>query len=60
MNMLFVLIILSLFFLVAGVGIFFWAMREKQFKELEVQGYSILSKDEFEKNEPSNNIEKDA
>ena len=52
MNMLFVLIILSLCFLGLCVFIFFWAIRSKQFKELEIQGFSVLEKDEYEAAKP--------
>lgn len=48
MNMLFILIFFSLIFLSLGVYIFFWAIRSRQFKEMEVQAYSILNDDEFE------------
>ena len=49
MNMLFVLILLSLVFVALSVAIFFWAVRSRQFKELEVQAFSILENDEFVK-----------
>ena len=32
--------------------IFFWAIRSKQFKELEIQGFSVLEKDEYEAAKP--------
>ncbi len=51
MNMLFVLIIMSLVFLAGCIYVFFWAIRSKQFKELEIQGFSVLEKDEYESNE---------
>ena len=47
MNMVFVLIALSLVFLAVGIYIFFWAVRSRQFKELDVQAFSILQEDEF-------------
>ena len=56
MNMLFVLILLSLVFLAFGVAIFFWAVRSRQFKELEVQAFSILENDEFLRNQDSKDI----
>lgn len=52
MNMLFVLIILSLSFLGLCVFVFFWAIRSKQFNELEIQGFSVLEKDEYETDAP--------
>ena len=48
MNMLFVLILLSLGFLCVCIYVFFWAIKSKQFKELEIQGFSVLEKDEYE------------
>ena len=59
MNMLFVLIILSLCFLCLCVFIFFWAIRSKQFKELEIQGFSVLEKDEYEAAKPERNNAED-
>ena len=57
MNMLFVLILLSLVFLALGVAIFFWAVRSRQFKELEVQAFSILENDEFLRGSDSKDID---
>lgn len=57
MNMLFVLILLSLVFLALGVAIFFWAVRSRQFKELEVQAFSILENDEFLRGPDSKDID---
>ena len=34
-------------FLALGIYIFFWAVRSRQFKELDVQAFSILQEDEF-------------
>lgn len=48
MNMLFVLIIMSLCFLAGCIFVFFWAIKSKQFKELEIQGFSVLQNDEYE------------
>ena len=59
MNMLFVLIILSLCFLGLCVFVFFWAIRSKQFKELEIQGFSVLEKDEYETAKPETDNSED-
>ena len=56
MNMLFILIFFSLIFLGLGIYIFFWAIRSRQFKEMEVQAYSILNDDEFEDNDTDTEI----
>lgn len=58
MNMLFVLILMSLVFLAGCVYVFFWAIRSRQFKELEIQGFSVLEKDEYEFDESIKNNEK--
>lgn len=34
------------------VFVFFWAIRSKQFNELEIQGFSVLEKDEYETDAP--------
>ena len=56
--MLFVLILMSLVFLAGCVYVFFWAIRSRQFKELEIQGFSVLEKDEYEFDESIKNNEK--
>ncbi|MBT8141755.1 MAG: cbb3-type cytochrome oxidase assembly protein CcoS [Gammaproteobacteria bacterium] len=48
MNMLFILIALSLIFLGVGIYVFFWAIRTRQYKELEIQAYSILESDQYQ------------
>jgi len=53
MNMLFILIILSLIFVSFSVALFFWAVRSRQFKELEVQAYSVLEGDEYSVDSPN-------
>ena len=59
MNMLFVLILMSLVFFAGCVYVFFWAIRSKQFKELEIQGFSVLEKDEYESDESLNENEQE-
>jgi cbb3-type cytochrome oxidase maturation protein len=55
--MLFILIILSLVFISFGVAVFFWAIRSRQFKELEMQAYSILANDEYSVDVPDKELD---
>ena len=48
MKMLFVLIILAVILLSVAIVIFFWAVKRRQFDDLEVHAYSILKDDEYE------------
>ena len=49
MKMLFVLIILAVILLSVAIVIFFWAVKRRQFDDLEVHAYSILKEDNYEK-----------
>ncbi len=46
MSMVVVLVLLSLFLVVAAIGAFFWAVNNKQFDDLDSPAYSILEDDE--------------
>ena len=50
MNMIFVLIILAVILLCVAIVVFFWAVRSRQFDDLDVHAYNILKEDEYEKN----------
>lgn len=41
------LIPIAIIIVALAVGIFFWAVRSKQFEDLERQGYSILFDDDL-------------
>ena len=42
MSIIYVLIPIALLFVMIGLGIFFWAVRTKQFDDLDKEGFSIL------------------
>ena len=45
MKMIFVLIILAVILLCAAIVIFFWAVKSRQFDDLDVHAYSVLKED---------------
>lgn len=45
MEIIYLLIPLSLLFLVAGIAIFFWAVKHKQFDDMEGPAHRILMDD---------------
>lgn len=45
MEIIYLLIPLSLLFLVAGIAIFFWAVKSKQFDDMEGPAHRILMDD---------------
>jgi len=47
--MIFVLIILAVILLSVAIAVFFWAVRKRQFDDLDVHAYNILKEDEYEK-----------
>ncbi|MFN3711339.1 MAG: cbb3-type cytochrome oxidase assembly protein CcoS [Alishewanella aestuarii] len=51
MSIIYVLIPIAIFFVAMGIWIFFWAVRSKQFEDLEKEGLSILF-DENDKPKP--------
>lgn len=48
MNIIFVLIILAIILLSVAIVVFFWAVKRRQFDDLEVHAYSILKDDDYE------------
>ncbi len=42
MSIIYVLIPIAILFVAIGIWIFFWAVRSKQFEDLEKEGFSIL------------------
>ena len=42
MSIIYVLIPIAVLFVIVGIAIFFWAVRSKQFEDLEKEGLSIL------------------
>ena len=48
MKIIFVLIILAVILLTVAIIVFFWAIKKRQFDDLEVQAYNILKDDDYE------------
>lgn len=46
MSIIYVLIPIAILFVCIGLGIFFWAVRSRQFEDLNKEGMSILFEDE--------------
>ncbi len=46
MSIIYVLIPIAMLFVCIGLGIFFWAVRSRQFDDLNKEGMSILFEDE--------------
>lgn len=46
MSVIYVLIPIAVLFVMIGLAIFFWAVRSKQFDDLDKQGFSILFDDD--------------
>lgn len=42
MSIIYVLIPIAILFVMIGLAIFFWAVRSKQFEDLDKEGFSIL------------------
>jgi cbb3-type cytochrome oxidase maturation protein len=42
MSIIYVLIPIAIIFVMIGIAIFFWAVRSKQFDDLDKEGFSIL------------------
>lgn len=51
MSVIYVLIPIAILFVIIGLAVFFWAVRSKQFEDLDKQGFSIL----FDDNKASRN-----
>lgn len=54
MSVIYILIPIAVLFVLIGIVVFFWAVRSRQFEDLDKQGFSILFDDE-----PSKNTDKD-
>ncbi|MBU2224715.1 MAG: cbb3-type cytochrome oxidase assembly protein CcoS [Gammaproteobacteria bacterium] len=58
MSIIYVLIPIAVLFVMIGLGVFFWAVRSRQFDDLDKEAYSILfdnepSSTKQKKNEPT-------
>lgn len=42
MSIIYVLIPIAILFVAIGIAVFFWAVRSKQFDDLDKEGFSIL------------------
>jgi len=51
MSVIYVLIPIAVLFVIIGLVVFFWAVRSKQFEDLDKEGFSIL----FDDNKPREN-----
>ncbi|MDP2713445.1 cbb3-type cytochrome oxidase assembly protein CcoS [Rheinheimera sp.] len=56
MSVIYVLIPIAILFVLIGLTVFFWAVRSKQFDDLDKEGFSILF--DAEKNAPPENNDK--
>lgn len=45
MSVIYVLIPIAILFVIIGLVVFFWAVRSKQFEDLDKEGFSILFDD---------------
>lgn len=45
MSVIYVLIPIAIMFVIIGIAVFFWAVRSKQFEDLDKEGFSILFDD---------------
>ena len=52
MSIIYVLIPIAILFVCIGLGIFFWAVRSRQFDDLNKEGMSILFEDEKKTGKP--------
>lgn len=57
MSVIYVLIPIAVLFVMIGLAIFFWAVRSKQFDDLDKQGFSILFDDERKQHQSPADIE---
>lgn len=53
MSIIYVLIPIAILFVAIGILIFFWAVRSRQFEDLEKEGLSILFDDKKSPDSPS-------
>lgn len=62
MSIIYVLIPIAIILVLAAIGIFFWAVKSEQFRDLDRHGHSILFDDDLDKNGQESqqaNLEKD-
>lgn len=60
MKMIFILIILAVILLCAAIIVFFWAVKQRQFDDLDVHAYSVLKEDDYELNPDAQNLKIDS
>ncbi|XOV77988.1 MAG: cbb3-type cytochrome oxidase assembly protein CcoS [Aestuariibacter sp.] len=53
MSIIYVLIPLAIILVLIAIGVFFWAVKSEQFKDLERHGSSILFDDDVDKSKDS-------
>jgi cbb3-type cytochrome oxidase maturation protein len=53
MSIIFVLIPIAVLFVLIGLGVFFWAVRSRQFDDLDKEAYSILFDNQQAANKPT-------
>lgn len=58
MSIIYVLIPIAILFVCIGLGIFFWAVRSRQFDDLNKEGMSILFEEEKQTVKPEVNPDK--
>lgn len=58
MSIIYVLIPIAILFVCIGLGIFFWAVRSRQFDDLNKEGMSILFEEEKKAVKPEVNQDK--
>ncbi|WP_370304645.1 cbb3-type cytochrome oxidase assembly protein CcoS [Rheinheimera baltica] len=46
MSVIYMLIPIAILFVIIGLAVFFWAVRSKQFEDLDKEGFSILFEDD--------------
>lgn len=56
MSVIYVLIPIAILFVLIGLAVFFWAVRSRQFDDLDKEGFSILFDEE--KKAPTKNNDK--
>ncbi|KKO46663.1 hypothetical protein WG68_05100 [Arsukibacterium ikkense] len=52
MSIIYVLIPIAILFVMLGLAIFFWAVRSKQFEDLDKEGFSILFDEDQQEKQP--------
>lgn len=59
MSVIYVLIPIAILFVLIGLAVFFWAVRSKQFEDLDKEGFSILFDEPRQKNKQQPNANND-